>query len=305
MSPGGLTVGRNAIDLPAAPHAARSQRADAAARRVIVFVDDSPEATNAAWRAALVARDRGLPLHLVALQPLHARLDQAARLLDVLAREVHGKLGLLVTSQAIAGSREHEGVEIARSASLLVLPASGPRAGWPPGSPVLRMLRETGRPVLAVRLPAYASYRRVLVAVKQDFESRALVAAAHALSRDPGMKVLHVIDTRHEQAMRLADVPERTIRARREGDAERTRAVLVDLIASAGAGGEGGAVPVVDFGHAADRVIEHELATSADLLVAGKRPRHPLVDTLRGGVPQRVLRDAGADVLLVPLAPRT
>ena len=302
MSPAGLAVARNTFDLPVTPPAPLQQMAAAAARRVVVFVDGSPEAANAAWRAALVARDRRLPLHLVALQPLHADLAKAGVLADALARKVHDKLHLQVSSQAVAGTRQHEGAEIARESSLLVMPVSSERARWQLGSPPLRMLRETGRPVLLVRLPAYGSYRRVLSAVEQDLDACSLIAAAHALSRDPHMKVLHVLDTRHEETMRLADVPERTIREQRERDARRARSVLADLIASAGAGG--GAEPAVAFGSAEHAVMEQELAVGADLLVVGKRPRHTLVDALRGGVPQRVLRDSGADVLLVPLAPR-
>ncbi|TFZ05688.1 hypothetical protein EZ313_03230 [Ramlibacter henchirensis] len=298
----GRMVARNSVEVPVARRAPAQQRATAGTRHIAVFVDGSPEAANAAWRGALVARDRGLPLHLIVLHPLHADLAEAASTADSLASEVRGKLDLQVSSQAIAGTREHEGVEATRDASLLVLPSAARRGPWPPGSPVLRMLRRARRPVLLARTPAQMSYRRVLAAVELDLDACSLIAAARALSRDPCMKVLHVLDTSHEETMRLADVPERVIHSQRERDALRARGVLADLIASAG--GRDDAEPAIAFGNAEQAVVEQQLATGADLLVVGKRPRHALVDALRGGVAQRVLRSAAADVLVLPMQPR-
>ena len=255
----------------------------AGARRVLVYVDRSPEAANAAWRGALVARDRGLPLHLVALQPLHASLAEARAVADALAADVLGKLPLEVFPEGIVGSFEHEGLEAARDASLLVVPAR-------PGLPVLRMLRRTGRPVLVVRLPARASYERVLAAVELDLQACPLIAAAHALSRDRGLTVMHVLDIAQAET------------AQREREALRARAVLADRIAAAGARDDG-VEPLVAFGDPASRVVQQRTATRAELLVVGKRPRLAIVDALREGVAQRVLRTAGSDSLLLPTPP--
>jgi len=103
--------------------------------------------------------------------------------------------------------------------------------------------------------------------------------------------------------MRLADVPERKIRKQRQRDADRAKGVLSDLIASAGAG-DGSAEPVIAFGSALRGVLEQELASDADLLVVGKRPRHPVLDALHGGLTRRVLGASRADVLVLPLAHR-
>jgi nucleotide-binding universal stress UspA family protein len=298
----GRVVAPASFEVPFARHPRAQQRAAAGTRHIAVFIDRSPEAANAAWRGALVARDRGLPLHLVALQPLHANLAEAAALADSLASQLRGKLELQVCPRAIAGTREHEGVEATRDASLLVLPCPAHRGLWAPVSPVLRMLRRARRPVLLARTPGQMGYRRVLAAVELGLDACSLIAAARALSRDPGMKVLHVLDTSHEETMRLADVPERVIREQRERDALRARGVLADLIASAGARGD--AQPIIGFGNAGHAVTEQQLATGADLLVVGKRPRPALVDALRGGVAQRALRSTGADVLVLPMPPR-
>jgi hypothetical protein len=52
----GRTIARTAFDLPATRYVQTQQRA--VAQRIVVFVDRSPEAPNAAWRGALVARER-------------------------------------------------------------------------------------------------------------------------------------------------------------------------------------------------------------------------------------------------------
>lgn len=297
----GRVLARASFEVPASRHPPPRQR-PVVAGPVAVFVDHSREAANAAWRGALVARDCGVPLHLVAVQSLHAELGKAVARADALAAEIRGRLGLQVSSRAIVGTREHEGVEATRDASLLVLPSAADRGPWRPGSPVLRILRRSRRPVLLARIPARASYRRAIAAVELDRHAGPLIAAAHALSRDPGMKVLHVLNTSHEETLRLADVPERVIRGQRERDARRARVVLADLIASAGA--RDAAEPAIAFGNARNAVAEQQRVTGAELLIVGKRSRLALVDALCGSVAQRSLRSAGADVLVLPMPPR-
>ena len=281
ITPAGRAIARTPVEQPAARPAPRQSLAGA--RRVLVYVDRSPEAANAVWRGAWVARDRGLPLHLVALQPLHANLAEARAVAEAFAADVRGKLPLEVVAQGVVGAFEHEGLDAASDASLLVVPAR-------PGLRVLRMLRRTGRPVLVVRVPARASYERVLAAVELDLQACSLIAAAHALSPDSGLAVMHVLDIAQEDT------------ARRERDTVRAREVLADRIAAAGAL-DHGVEPLVAFGDTATRVVQQRTATRAELLVVGKRPRPALVDALRDGVAQRVLRASASDTLLLPTPP--
>ena len=272
ISPAGRVAARTPFELASARPAPRPSAAGA--RRVVVYVDRSPDAANAVWRGALVARDRGLPLHLVALQPLHANLAEAGAVAEAFADEVRGKLPLEVSAEGIVGEFDHEGLDAARDASLLVVPAR-------PDLPVLRMLRRTGQPVLVVRLPARASYERVLAAVELDLQACSLIAAAHALSPDSGLTVMHV---------------------RRDRDALRVREILLDRIAAAGAQDDGVEL-LVAFGDPASRVVQQRTAIRAELLVLGKRPRLALIDALRDGVAQRVLRASACDTLLLPTPP--
>jgi len=271
-------------------------------RSVLVITDLSKAGTHAAWRAGIVARDRKLPLHILSLHSAHRSAPATSAVLDKLARELRDRLLITVSAQAVRGDLLREGARAAREAGLLVIAA--PRAhslsDWLLGSRAERLARRARTPVLVVRRPALTSYRNVIVPVALESESWGLIAAAGTLSRDPRMKVLHVLSTDHEDVMRLADVPERTIESERQRAAQRARGALLELIATAGAH-EDGAVPAICFGHAPTRVLENERATGAELVVLGQRPHRSLVDLLPGGVARAVLRAAGADVLVVPL----
>jgi nucleotide-binding universal stress UspA family protein len=266
---------------------------------VLAITDLSNNGTNAAWRAALVARDRGLPLRIVTVRS--GGLAQAQATLRALARELRERLHVTVAATAIHGRLLREGAAAARAAALVVLAAPGSNrlADWLLGTPAERLLRRSGTPVLLVRRTAYTSYRNVVVPVELRPESGALIAAGTSLSRDPRMKVFHVLDTDHEGTLRLADVPETVIRSTREKAVERARQALVDLIEAEGAHHDG-AVPAIAFGNAPARVLEKEAMASADLLVLGKRRRRALPDFFRRGVARRVVAAAHADVLLVP-----
>lgn len=272
-------------------------------RSVLALTDFSPAGTNATWRAGLVARDRGVPLHLLNLQARSAAVPQADAALQDLARELRDRLHITVSAEAMAGELLREGAQAAADAGLLVIAAGGGNllGDWILGTRTERLVRRCRTPVLVVRRPAFTSYRSVVVTVELRAEDSRLVAAARALSRDPQMKVLHILGTAHEEAMRLADVPGKVIQAQRQKAAERARRALADLIAPTGAQADG-AVPVVSFGHAPTRVLEDDVAGAAELLVLGKRPRPALVDLVVGGVAQRVLSATRADVLVVPLA---
>jgi nucleotide-binding universal stress UspA family protein len=155
--------------------------------------------------------------------------------------------------------------------------------------------------VLVVRRPAYASYRCVLAAVELDLEARAIIAAAHALSRGPHVTVLHVLASGRQALMSAVELPERASHAQCDAAALSAREALKDLIASAGA--TKGGQSVILLGNAAHGVIEQQLANGADLLVLGKRPGNPIIDALHGGVVQVAISSADADVLILPTMP--
>lgn len=299
--PPGRTIARRSLPALHAPAPAGAPpHAEVRDARVVALLDASPASVNAAWRAALVARDRRLALHLVALQG--QRDPGALAAAETLARELREHLGVRAVAHAPVPGGGQEHPCLCPGAALLVTaaPQGAGLSTWLARRRALHWLRAHQLPVLLVRQPAAGSYRSVVAAVPLDAGARAIVAAAHALSRDPRMKVLHVLDTAHEETMRLADVPERVVQAQRERAALQAGALVSDVIAAAGAQRDG-AVPSIGFGDPALRVLEQEVTYGADLLVLGKRPRPALVDALRGGVLPRVLAGARADVFILPL----
>lgn len=269
------------------------------ASRVVAFAEPFADSVNAARRAALVAHALGLRLHVLAVPALHDDLAGAARFVNLIANQIQGDLTLDVSTQVVPGTVGYEGAQAARDAALVVVPFRERRMSWFSGSAALRMQRRTGRPILAVRLPAEGVYRRAIAAVTLDPRSRSLIAGARALN-DGEMEVMHVLGSLNDATMRLADVTERVIRERRERETLNTHRTLADLIASAGAHSAHSVVAVGDPGF---ELLQRQTATHADLLVVGKQTRAAWLDALCGSVAQRVLQGADADILVVPTLP--
>lgn len=268
---------------------------------VVALVEDPAADVNAAWRAALVARDRGLPVHLVCVRPHADALPAAMAALRDLAAELKVAIQVQVSYLAIVGRRAREGLQAAGDASLLVVPASRGRwSSWFGGARALHLMRRAARPVLWVRRPACRSYRRVLAAIGLVPGAGEVIAAAARLTRDPRFGVLHVLDSTYEEIMRLADVPARVIDANREVAAHNAHRAIEELVARS-VPSLPAPQPVIRFGHASLRILQEEVAVSADLIVLGKHPRSALADWVRFGVADRVIGSARADVLLVPL----
>lgn len=266
---------------------------------VLALCDFSPASVNAAWRAALAARDHGVRLRL-----LHVRQDpyapDAQPQLQQLAAELHGRLSIAVIPCAVTGDPLEEVVRAARDASLLVI---GARRGNPLrefilGTQAERLMRLCRVPVLVVKRPAMASYRRVLVPVDLGPASGDVIATAARFSRDTGLVVLHALSLDDEMALRVADVPEHVLRRKRNLATQAATHRLEASIAASGARAQA----AVTFGAAAASVIARGRAMRADLVVLGKRRRGLLADFFLGGVTQRVLAAARADVLAVPVA---
>jgi nucleotide-binding universal stress UspA family protein len=271
--------------------------------RVVALTDLSATATNAAWRAALVARDLGLPLHVVGMRAASVARRDAQLALQELTRELRQRLHINAHSTLAHANLRSELADTTRHAALLVVDAtSGNRvANWLVGSLAQRVARRCRTPVLAVRRPALASYRRVIVSVDLDSHASGLIAAARALSRDHRMQVLHVLQDHDRARMLLADVPAEEIDRQRVEAADAARQMLTRLI-TAGEASHGTALPVTVFGHVPSEVLEQVHRSRTQLLVLGQPTRGALMDFVRGGVGRRVVPASHADVLLVPLA---
>lgn len=270
---------------------------------IAVFTDLSTHGARAAWRGALVARDHGLPLRLVACAPFAARaLPTPRQSLERLAREIRQRLQLAVSCVEATAPRAKETLEaLAADAALIVIAPGQPRPLLDRlvGTRAEQWLRRVGRPVLVVQRPALASYRRAMTCVDLAPGSHLLVEATRRLARDPRMTVFHALCTRHEEIMHLADVPASRIRASYESAAEQARAAIERVVLKTGATLDD-VLPLVERGAAAECILERERSTDADLLVLGLR-RLGRWTAWTCGVARRVLLAARSDVLLLPL----
>lgn len=274
--------------------------------RVVAVTDLSPSATNAAWRAALVARDLGLPLQLLGVSPGATDRGAAQLLLDELLCELRDRLQITAQAGLLHACGLPGIADAARGAALLVVDAMhGSRLSkWLLGSLAQRLASRCRAPVLAVRRPAVASYRRVTVCVDLGPAARGLIVAARSLTRHHRMQVLHVLQARDQARTLLAGVPTEVVQCRRERETAAARQKLQRLIDQGGRW-HSGAVPVTRFGHVPTAVLEQERRSQAQLLVLGQSSRGALMDLVLGGVARWVLPATQADVLLVPLPPGT
>ena len=261
---------------------------------VLALADATPASDNAAWRAALVARDLGAPLRLLQLREGRGGAGAVQ-----LAREIRHRIGIPAQVEVLEGDALQQVVRSARGAQLLVM---GTRRGNPLrefilGTQAERLIRLCRIPVLVVKRVATASYRRVLVPVDLGADASGVVAAAARLARDR-MEVLHAVDARRVVSLRVSDLPEAASRRERGRMVVRAHAHLEDVISQAAAGGR--ALPRVTIGDAGAVALARAQAMRADLLVIGKRTRGLLADFFLGSVTQRVLAAARADVLVLP-----
>ncbi|RYF15279.1 MAG: universal stress protein [Comamonadaceae bacterium] len=271
-------------------------------RCVVVLMDASPAAANAAWRAALLARDRAAPLHLLHVRADARGPDDTGALLRELANQLQQRLHVAASAGAVAGKPREALAGLSGRAGLVVLPAARGKL-WPDlflGSLAERIQRALPLPLLVVRRPAFSSYRRVLVPVKLDGDAVRLIAAARSVSRDPRMRVFHVLDAAQDGSIRLAGASERTVRMQQHRHTRTAYAALNELITRAGAH-EQGAAALVSRGHVPTRVLEIARSGNAQLIVLGKERRSLLADLLFGGVTRRLLADADTDVLVLPV----
>jgi nucleotide-binding universal stress UspA family protein len=267
---------------------------------VVALCEPTPASTNAAWRAALVARELGIPLLLLHADADGGRARASAQVLSGLASRIRDRVGIDVVTEVAVGDPLREATRAAREARMLVL---GPRRVNALRERVLgtqaeRLIRLCRAPVLVVKRDATAAYRRLLVPLDFGNGGAAAVAVAAALSRAPVLEVFHALESRDGLSLRASGVSDAVLHERRRHAMEGARNRLLQLVDAAGEPARG-AVPAVAFGPAADMVVARAHAMRADVVVMGKRPRGLLADFLLGSVTQRVLAEVRTDVLVL------
>jgi nucleotide-binding universal stress UspA family protein len=166
------------------------------------------------------------------------------------------------------------------------------------GSTASRLLRVATCPVLIVKKPADAPYRKVLAAV--DFSPVSAAVVSHAISLADGARVdaLHVLGSEVEQRLRKAkfvrvDIADWLTRLRTEAE-QRLDALLTPIEQGAAVG------RLVQPGFSPAVICQSIEAGQVDLVVLGRHGYGGgLQDWLLGSVSKDVAHAAACDVLLI------
>lgn len=294
----------------------------ASINRIVAATDFSTFAEQAVQRAARIASQHGAELHLLhVVRPLdlypgltlapdefshHDQdLQQAEQTrLDALAAVLAGQFDIRIRCATRLGRAHDEIAAYARdvSADLVAVGARGENTLMDLllGSTASRLLRVATCPVLLVRKPADAVYRKVVAAVDFSPVSAAVVGQALRLSDGAQVETLHVLGSEVEQRLRRAKLDQVDItnwldRVRTEAG-KQLQALLaaVDRDATVGCLIETGIPPAA--------ICQHIESTHADLVVLGRHGHGGgLQQWLLGSVSKDVALAAPCDVLLVTL----
>lgn len=186
-----------------------------------------------------------------------------------------------------------------RDADLLVVGAHGEhgRAGSLLGSTPENLLRVSEVPVLVVRAPVERAYRTVVVAVDTSPAAAEAARTACALTPHAEHLVVHCATVLGETLLRLHGATEDDLVRLRRVSARQVRGHIERL---AGDLTPSPSRVLVESGRAQTRLPELVRHHGADLIALGTGGRSALGYALLGSVAQHVLREATADVLVVP-----
>jgi nucleotide-binding universal stress UspA family protein len=284
---------------------------------ILVATDLSVDASHAVRRAALLAYAHGARLHILhvvdtaGFKPLgpgssrsrdtDSKATQAREALRRLALEVSVTFDLTASVEVATGAPFETLMRAGESADLVVLGRRGHRRfkAWREGRTVDRMLRICRRPVLVVKTPAQAPYRRVLVPIDFTPTSDAALRVADRMRGKSDLHVFHALQSNREAVLRDADVAEPVIRESRPMEEGALNAHIRRRVAGLGVNSTTTRYALA-YGPAERTALLHAQGLGADLIVVGRQGRSTLAGFLMGSVSRRILSEARCDVLIVP-----
>lgn len=290
-------------------------------RTILVATDLSEASRVAVERAAQIAAARGAVLtvlHVIpdgalselrrlagTVQPVDALRAEALRALEHLASEIRQRHAIEVRLEIRAGPVLDEILAEAEAlaADLVVLGARGESTlrQLLLGTTAERLLRRARRPILIVRRPADAAWRRVLLPVDFSPWSDAAIRLARALAPEAELVLLHAWQLPFESKLRYAGLDEGSIamlRAKAEVEASR---LLEALVAAHGLKAVR-ATSVLRHDAPWAAIAEAEREFDVDLVAIGKHGRGAAEELLLGSVAKGVVASASADVLVATVA---
>ncbi|MEO8063529.1 MAG: universal stress protein [Pseudomonadota bacterium] len=269
---------------------------------MLAATDFSPSAGHAVRRAALLASELNASLRLLhvsntATMPAcdEERLQEAIAHIQPVAATPEIRTGEV--TESLLAAADH--------ADMLVLGVYGNRPIKDAllGTTADRLLRKSRRPMLVVKQPPIAPYRRVLVALDFSLQALATLEFAHQIAPGAATFIFHAYDCPDREELRLAKVTEPEIN--RIHVAHRDRAFSnLENIRSKVTAPTAEATFVVLPGDPKELVSETAGKYKVDLVVVGKHGRSRIEDIFLGGVARRTLATAHCDVAVVPGWPR-
>ncbi|MED5619648.1 universal stress protein [Ideonella sp. BN130291] len=284
---------------------------------LLAATDFSADGNNAVRRAALLAHEHGARLHILHVLPadgckplrdwfspttdIDLKGAQARAALHRVAVEIAAAYDVRATVEVAVGDPLATLMRASAHADLVVLGQRGHSRLPKPliGRTADRMLRTCRRPVLVIKKPAEAPYRRVLSPVDFTAGSDRALQLAALLAANAQVHVFHALDTHRDAVLRRADVDESLIRKLGANAAAATGSRMRRLAARLGLD-RTHLVFSVGRGAADLATLQQARLLGADLIVAGKQGRSTLGEFLLGSVSSRVLSGAECDMLIVP-----
>lgn len=289
-------------------------------QHIFAATDMSPLAQHAVDRGFQLARTTGArytvmqALGLDALGPLRNLLGDSAEevtqrmvarqraIIETLTSDPAHHHGVVAQVQVEPGlaTRAVPEAALAAAADLVLVGAKGDSAlrRYLLGSTASYLLRKSLCPVLVVKHPCKAAYRRALVPVDFSPGAEDAIRLVHALAPHAQLLLLHVFHVPFESLLNYAGVSQEVIHRYRTEAKSRALRQLHELALRAGLA-PGSYVAVVEHGDAVRHILDREAHAQADLVVMGKHGTHVTEELLLGSVTQRVVAEAHSDVLVV------
>lgn len=288
-------------------------------KSIVAATDFSANGELAVLRAAYIAQQRGLILHLLhVVHPLYIypelmlsfdthvkdyeRLKHAngIDLLDDLANTIRNDFNIPVHTTAHIGRAHIKIADFAavEAASLIVVGAHDEKNMLDVviGSTAFKLLNISPCPVLIVRNKDVASYKKVIAAVDLTPTALQVSAFACAVAKNAHIELLHVFDLKQEILSREVGMSNESVQKYRDMALEHIQSELNKLLLTLN--DKRISTKIVN-GYLPESIADSVKDGNADLAVLGSKGKSVLQEFLLGSVSKATLSRLDCDVLLI------